>query len=710
MSDNKIANELTNAYVPISPTEDDLTQSNPSDLEVPNQKFPRAKNYVNEESDVGNSQSISYQSKSSNSKKNPHLIYSKYDKLLKGKKLVNEAANSAKMPNYPKLIQQYESQVLKMTAEINDLKKEIYKVKQENLSLQEENGFTKLEKEKISNIKDNEIKLLNEQLIGVKDKNKKLSVENEENSKKIDEYQPKVWKYDELNEKYKKLTDENSKLFESNNNINNTMSQIKKDYTDLNSKFETLKLENENLKQDKMFLNKNLMVDDEKIKSQNAKITQLEQDIREMRRINQNYIDKLTDKNLNLDNTYKDKVNKEIQSMKEKYEKERDTLKKQYDDNLREKTNYLKEERDDYKNKLSALEKTLKEKEDSLNLCQNELRNLNTKANEETSYLKIQLNSKTEELNSRISVYEEQVAALSLFKNENETLKEKLDYIRGELIKRESEYRSEVAEYKAQISILKEKLSAYDNIENELDKVIVDSAIASEADNTKDNKDIIKIIQDIPTTNKRRINQCLALANKVKIISLENEKLKNMNEQLNNELQISRDEIKLYKNVSENVKQPYAYLIRNLQDNELQIFKLKQELEKKDQTINKLNLENSLYQEKVNNLSMDLKTIVNNRQKLNDLESVITNYMQSDNGGNTQKFSSTNVSVPYYSSNNLNGMSQNVYSNYSQNIFQQPEKDNLQSMNIQNGISTQQSSQKVPNWYLQLKSKKLYSS
>ena len=133
MTDNKISNELTNANVPISPTEDDLTQSNPSDF--PNQKFPRAKNYVNEEYDVGNSQSISYQSKSSNSKKNPHLIYSKYDKFLKGKKLVNEASNSAKMPNYPKLIQQYESQVLKMTAEINDLKKEIYKFKQENLSL-----------------------------------------------------------------------------------------------------------------------------------------------------------------------------------------------------------------------------------------------------------------------------------------------------------------------------------------------------------------------------------------------------------------------------------------------------------------------------------------------------------------------------------------------------------------------------------------------
>ena len=312
-----------------------------------------------------------------------------------------------------------------MTSEINDLKKEIFKIKQDNLNLQEENGFTKLEKEKLGKIKDNEINLLNEQLIGLKDSNKKLSVQNEENSKLIDEYKPKIWKYDELNEKFKKLTDENSKLFESNNNINNLMAQIKKENNDLNNKYETLRLENENLKQDKMFLNKNLMVDDEKIKSQNAKITQLEQDIREMRRTNQNYIDKLTDKNLNLDNTYKDKVNNELQNMKEKYEKDIDTLKKQYDDLMDKKTSYLREERDDYKNKLTKLEKVLKEKDDSLNLCQNELRNLNTKANEESSYLKLQLNSKTEELNSRISVYEEQVAALTLFKNENETLKEK---------------------------------------------------------------------------------------------------------------------------------------------------------------------------------------------------------------------------------------------------------------------------------------------
>ena len=81
--------------------------------------------------------------------------------------------------------------------------------------------------------------------------------------------------------------------------------------------------------------------------------------------------------------------------------------------------------------------------------------------------------------------------------------------------------------------------------------------------------------------------------------------------------------------------------------------------------------------------------------------------MQGDNGSNVQNFSSMNY--PLYSNNNFNGgMSQNNVTNYSQNILQQPK--NTQSVNIQNGISTQQSSQKVPNWYLQLKSKKLYSS
>ena len=71
MSDNKISNELAKAYVQISQTEDDGTSSLHSDIEYNsiNKKIPKQKNYENEESDIGISQSNSYQSKNSYQKK-----------------------------------------------------------------------------------------------------------------------------------------------------------------------------------------------------------------------------------------------------------------------------------------------------------------------------------------------------------------------------------------------------------------------------------------------------------------------------------------------------------------------------------------------------------------------------------------------------------------------------------------------------------------
>ena len=140
---------------------------------------------------------------------------------------------------------------------------------------------------------------------------------------------------------------------------------------------------------------------------------------------------------------------------------------------------------------------------------------------------------------------------------------------------------------------------SYENIENELDKAI--------CDNPNENAEITNIIKDIPTSSKRRINQCLQLANKVKLLTIENEKLKDSNEKMVNTLTVMQDQIVIFKNVAEKVKQPYAYLIKNLQDSELEIYNLKAENEKKDQTINRLTKENELYEEKVNNLGNDLQ-------------------------------------------------------------------------------------------------------
>ena len=158
--------------------------------------------------------------------------------------------------------------------------------------------------------------------------------------KKLDEYSPKIYLYDNINEKYKKLMNEHKNLLNTNNTLNELFNENKNRKNEIDIDYQNLKLENQVLKQNNEILSKNLSVSENKIKDKENKIKELENEIRDIRKVNQNYIEKLTDKNLNIDNTYKDKVNKELNDMGNKYETDIYNLRKQYDD-LSEKKNSI---------------------------------------------------------------------------------------------------------------------------------------------------------------------------------------------------------------------------------------------------------------------------------------------------------------------------------------------------------------------------------
>ena len=130
----------------------------------------------------------------------------------------------------------------------------------------------------------------------------------------------------------------------------------------------------------------------------------------------------------------------------------------------------------------------------------------------------------------------------------------KNDLLRSELIRKEADYRSEMSELKSQLTMLRGKISSYEQIENELDKVIVDSAVFANED--EKSNEVLNIIRDIPTSSKRRISQCLVLANKLKIQTLEIEKLKDLCRKMESELKNISDERDLYRSVAEKSKQP----------------------------------------------------------------------------------------------------------------------------------------------------------
>ena len=59
---------------------------------------------------------------------------------------------------------------------------------------------------------------------------------------------------------------------------------------------------------------------------------------------------------------------------------------------------------------------------------------VNNITNEEINLLKIELDNKTNELNSKNALYKEQITAITMFQNENEKLKEKNDLLNEKII------------------------------------------------------------------------------------------------------------------------------------------------------------------------------------------------------------------------------------------------------------------------------------
>ena len=601
--------------------------------------------------------------------------------------------------NY-ELIRKYEKEVEELNENNDKINNELKNVKREKYEKEQELNDAIYEKEKLERKYESEIKRLKENNNYFEDKNNKLNTENEILKRKTIENSQKINEYDNTIDKCKRLEKENRKLREDNNMLKEQFNEGKSRKMEAEKNYEDMKLENMILKQNNDSLKKNLIESEIKIKSQEEKISELEKDLRDMNKRNQNYIEKLTEKNLSLDNTYKDKITKELNEMRNRYENDIFMLKKQYDDLSEKKTSYLKEERDEYRSRYNQCESMLKEKDESLNITQNQLRDLITKTNAEISHLKLQLNIKTEELNSKSAIYEEQISSLNFFKNDNEALKEKNDLLRREMIKLQADNKTKIAQYSIELTGLKEKLKLYEDAENKLDNLI------NLAPGENDDNELVEIIKDTPSSNKRRINQNLTLATKVKMLSEENEKLRLIIDKMNNDLQEMADQCKIYKGIIDNVKQPNSYLITNLKDRETEIYKLKQQILDKDQENNRLREECKTHIETINKIKTDMQKVMDNRKKIDDLQSMLTNFIQKEKTGKNNYNDINNMNNYVNSFNNtLSGTNLSLNNFNTQQKFYNTASSGFRQQKPERDIEAMSNNKKVspPRYYKNLK-------
>jgi chromosome segregation ATPase len=367
-----------------------------------------------------------------------------------------------------------------LSSQVSEFRRNYNSIRETKINLEEENALLKLEKVKISKTKEYQIEALSEASTKAEFELKKNQELIRTQSKKIEDFTPKVLKYDELNEKYLKLIKENQNLAENQRSISDLNANLKKEKDEIISKLDIIKIESEALKNDKFFFARENASLGDKIRDLSDKIKSLEDEIKHNKKLNNDYVEKLTNKNYNIDSAYEEKLKKELLDMKRKYTEDMENLKKLYDEISEKRCVYLQDERDDYKQKNIKLEKIIKDKEESVEFLNYEIRSVNKKTDEEIAYLKIQLKIKSEELNRITNIYEENSNFMKMLKAENESLKDKLDILRIELISKEVAFKEEISEYKSQFNSMKEKILNYEHIENELDKVIVESAYNAE--------------------------------------------------------------------------------------------------------------------------------------------------------------------------------------------------------------------------------------
>jgi hypothetical protein len=375
-------------------------------------------------------------------------------------------------------------------------------------------------------------------------------------------------------------------------------------------------------------------------------------ELKEIKLLNKNYELMMADNDLNLNlsrlnNTsfmVNNKINDEINNMKIIHEKEILNIKKEYDEIIKSKTDDFYIEINLYKKKIADLELRLKDKENAIDLYKSHLDDYNSKTKDEINILKIELDNKNNELRSKNEMYQEQIAALDLYKNENEKLKEENEFLNTEKLMMKSDYMKIIDEKKNENIKLKEKIFKYEEIEDELAKNLNEK----KKEIGLDKKGNDKYLKNI---GNKKFNQCLVLINTIKIMKVEIEKLKIENEQLNSHLKIVNDQCNVYKNISDKINQPYSYLVKNLQDKDLEVLKLNQIISNKDQAINKLKQQCQFLENQINNMKDEMASIINNREQINNLENLLINYVNNENEG---KNNNTDMNRINYFLNNFN--------------------------------------------------------
>ena len=542
---------------------------------------------------------------------------------------INDKKKSSKKKTVP--IPNNSALLEKLQTEINTLSYQNDILNKKNIDLKEELEQLNKNIKTMNENHNNEILLLYEKItqsqFRVNSKEEEIKKLNEiiENNKKT------IIDYDSIKLDNKKLNFEIDHLKKTIENLNNFIKNLQKNISSNQDKFNKEKTENDLNKKERIFILNDAFVSKEKNKELETNIKKLEKENENLKELNKNLVTKIETYDKTKEKEFKERLEKEKEILKNKYKKDVEELNKNLNNLHQNKIDLLNEQNFELKKKNNEDNKTLKNLNNTLNLNKLENNNQIKALNEKISFNKINENLKEIEINRLNNVNNNNFEIINLLQNENKALKEKNILFQKEIEKISFNAYNEVQKLKEKMIYIENLNKNYEQIESELDNVLSKNMIKS----TNDEK-LIKAMETLPMNKKKRISQCLILAQRLKEVINENNKLNNEIINLENEKNSFKEQKEIYENINQKTQEPYDFILKKLNKNEILLKDKTNELEDLKNRFKIVMEENKNLSDKYNEIENDLRTVLLNREKIDRLNEIVTNYIQQENNQRTQ--------------------------------------------------------------------------
>ena len=486
--------------------------------------------------------------------------------------------------------------------------------------MQSENTNIKNEIIKINNIKENEIKtLLKETQFKTNLKLKEQDIENFK--KQIEEKKKEKIDYEHLKETNRQLNSENEKLKETLNNLNKVVENLNLDVKKYKDQNEEINGKNKTLKNDRAFVlndafiskekNKDLEIENEKLRNQNN----------EYKKLNDNLLRKIETYDDLKEKEYKERLEKMKENLEKKYKEDLEKMNDNLSKLTETKIKFLSQQNNELKEKLSKTEKKLNElylSNDNLSL---ETKTYINSLKDEIEYNKIQMKIKDEDLNRLNNVYNDNIDVIKMLQNEINILKEKNKVLLDEFQKMISQEKNNEMLLNNKIILLENKNKDYEQFESELDKLLLNNTIITL--NDEKTIEFMNKLKNLPENNKKRISQCLLLVTRIQELNIEIHNLQKENLELINQNKKLNEESFINKNIANQMKDPYEYILIQLEEKNNLVQQNKIELDDLNKKLKAALSENEFLTSKLNETEKDLKQIMNNRSQIQNLEVLV---------------------------------------------------------------------------------------